>query len=94
LPALARYPGLRLVDTPGLGSVFKYNTETSEEWLPQVGAAIVAVSAIALAWLAAQDTVVAPIASARTTEQLAELLAVARIELGAAQLAALTAAAE
>ena len=45
LPALARYPGLRLVDTPGLGSVFKYNTETSEEWLPQVGAAIVAVSA-------------------------------------------------
>ena len=45
LPSLARYPGLRLVDTPGLGSVFKYNTETSEEWLPKVGAAIVAVSA-------------------------------------------------
>ena len=45
LPALGRYPGLRLVDTPGLGSVFKYNTETSEEWLPHVGAAIVAVSA-------------------------------------------------
>ncbi len=45
LPALERYPGLRLVDTPGLGSVFKYNTETSREWLPHVGAAIVAVSA-------------------------------------------------
>lgn len=45
LPGLKRYPGLRLVDTPGLGSVFKYNTDTSEEWLPQVGAAIVAVSA-------------------------------------------------
>jgi GTP-binding protein EngB required for normal cell division len=45
LPVLARYPGLRLVDTPGLGSVFKYNTETSEEWLPQAGAAILAVSA-------------------------------------------------
>jgi len=45
LPTLARYPGLRLVDTPGLGSVFKYNTQTSEEWLPQVGAAILAVSA-------------------------------------------------
>jgi GTP-binding protein EngB required for normal cell division len=45
LPALSRYPGLRLVDTPGLGSVFKYNTETSEEWLPHVGAAILAVSA-------------------------------------------------
>ena len=45
LPALALYRGLRIVDTPGLGSVFKYNTETSEEWLPKVGAAIVAVSA-------------------------------------------------
>lgn len=45
LPSLAQFPGLRLVDTPGLGSVFKYNTETSEEWLPEVGAAIVAVSA-------------------------------------------------
>ena len=45
LPVLARYPGLRLVDTPGLGSAFKYNTETSEEWLPHVGAAILAVSA-------------------------------------------------
>jgi GTP-binding protein EngB required for normal cell division len=45
LPTLSRYPGLRLVDTPGLGSVFKYNTQTSEEWLPQVGAAILAVSA-------------------------------------------------
>jgi ribosome biogenesis GTPase A len=45
LSALARYQGLRLVDTPGLGSVFKYNTETSQEWLPEVGAAIVAVSA-------------------------------------------------
>jgi GTP-binding protein EngB required for normal cell division len=45
IPALGRYPGLRLVDTPGLGSVLKYNTETSEGWLPQVGAALVAVSA-------------------------------------------------
>ena len=45
LPALGCYAGLRLVDTPGLGSVFKYNTETSEEWLPHVGAAILAVSA-------------------------------------------------
>jgi GTP-binding protein EngB required for normal cell division len=45
LPFLEPYAGLRLVDTPGLGSVFRYNTETSEEWLPEVGAAIVAVSA-------------------------------------------------
>jgi len=44
LPNLISYPGLRLVDTPGLGSIFKYNTELSEEWLPEVGAAIIAIS--------------------------------------------------
>ncbi len=44
LPVLEAYQGLRLVDTPGLGSIFKYNTEISEEWLPEVGAAIIAVS--------------------------------------------------
>jgi GTP-binding protein EngB required for normal cell division len=44
-PAFERYPELRFVDTPGLGSAFKYNTETSQEWLPEVGAAIVAISA-------------------------------------------------
>ncbi|HOP85303.1 MAG TPA: dynamin family protein [Syntrophorhabdaceae bacterium] len=44
LPNLIDYPGLRIVDTPGLGSIFKYNTELSEEWLPEVGAAIIAVS--------------------------------------------------
>ena len=45
LPALRPYEGLRLVDTPGLGSAFKYNTEISQEWLPEVGMAIVAISA-------------------------------------------------
>ncbi len=45
LPNLQSYEGLRLVDTPGLGSVFKYNTEISQEWLPEVGMAIVAISA-------------------------------------------------
>lgn len=45
LPQLQCYEGLRLVDTPGLGSVFKYNTEISQEWLPEVGMAIVAISA-------------------------------------------------
>ena len=44
LPSLEPYAGLRLVDTPGLGSIFKYNTEISEEWLPEVGAAIIAIS--------------------------------------------------
>jgi aryl-alcohol dehydrogenase-like predicted oxidoreductase len=41
----------------------------------------VAVAAVALAWLAAQPTVVAPIASARTPEQLADLLPVLDLKL-------------
>jgi len=43
-PILKDYPGLRLVDTPGLGSIFRAHMKTSQEWLPAVGAAIVAVS--------------------------------------------------
>ena len=45
LPSLKNYLGLRLVDTPGLGSVFKYHVETSENWLPHVGTAMLAISA-------------------------------------------------
>ena len=44
LPSLERYAGLRLVDTPGLGSIFKYHMETSENWIPEVGAALLAIS--------------------------------------------------
>jgi GTP-binding protein EngB required for normal cell division len=44
LPSLETYSGLRFVDTPGLGSVFRYNTEMSEDWLPEVGCAIVTIS--------------------------------------------------
>ncbi len=44
LPSLKNYAGLRLVDTPGLGSVFKYHVETCENWLPHVGTAILAIS--------------------------------------------------
>ena len=44
LPSMQKYPGLRLVDTPGLGSVYKYHQSASEEWLPSVGTAILAVS--------------------------------------------------
>jgi aryl-alcohol dehydrogenase-like predicted oxidoreductase len=39
------------------------------------------VAAVALAWLAAQRTVVAPIASARNAEQLADLLPVLDLKL-------------
>lgn len=43
LPTLARFRGIRFVDTPGLESVLSHNTEASLEWLPNVGLAIVAV---------------------------------------------------
>jgi aryl-alcohol dehydrogenase (NADP+) len=49
------------------------------------------VAAVALAWLLAQRNVVAPIASARTPAQLAELLPVATLELARAELATLDA---
>jgi aryl-alcohol dehydrogenase (NADP+) len=46
----------------------------------------VAVAAVALAWLTAQPTVLAPIASATSTEQLSELVPSAELELSAAEL--------
>ncbi|MDR6977182.1 aryl-alcohol dehydrogenase-like predicted oxidoreductase [Streptomyces sp. 3330] len=45
---------------------------------------------VALAWLAAQPTVAAPIASARTVEQLPALLGVAELELTAEEITRLT----
>ncbi len=51
----------------------------------------VGVAAVALAWLAAQPTVATPIASARTPEQLAELLPMAGLELTPDELARLDA---
>jgi aryl-alcohol dehydrogenase-like predicted oxidoreductase len=50
----------------------------------------VAVATVALAWLAAQPTVTAPIASARTVEQLPALLAVADLRLTEDELRRLT----
>ncbi|MCX5199871.1 aldo/keto reductase [Streptomyces sp. NBC_00237] len=51
------------------------------------------VASVALAWLASRPTVVAPIASARTVEQLPALLAVADLQLTDAELSRLTVAA-
>jgi len=48
------------------------------------------VATVALAWLAAQPTVVSPIASARTPEQLPALLGVAELTLTDAEIARLT----
>ena len=52
------------------------------------------VTAVALAWLAAQRTVAAPIASARTPEQLGDLLEAGRVRLTPEDVAQLSAATE
>jgi len=44
LPALQPFAPLQFVDTPGLGSAFAHNTEAALNWLPNVGAALVAIS--------------------------------------------------
>lgn len=44
LPELKPLAPLQFVDTPGLGSAFAHNTEVAINWLPNVGAALVAVS--------------------------------------------------
>jgi GTP-binding protein EngB required for normal cell division len=44
-PAMAGWPGLRLVDTPGLGSVLAHNTEATRAWMPNVAVALVTVGA-------------------------------------------------
>ena len=44
LPSLKALEPLQFVDTPGLGSAFTHNTEVALQWLPNVGAALVAVS--------------------------------------------------
>jgi GTP-binding protein EngB required for normal cell division len=44
LPALKPYAGIRFVDTPGLGSAFAHNTKAAKEWMPRMGAALVAIS--------------------------------------------------
>lgn len=43
--ALADYPDLVFLDTPGLGSAYDLSTAASTQWLPQVGVAVLAVPA-------------------------------------------------
>lgn len=44
-PAWSEFDGLRLIDTPGLGSILAHNTQSTQEWLPHVAVALVVVSA-------------------------------------------------
>jgi aryl-alcohol dehydrogenase-like predicted oxidoreductase len=81
------------VDSARAGGASKYLDDTGRAVLgalDEVAAAHGAsVASVALAWLAAQPTITAPIASARTLEQLPDLLASVELELSADELAAL-----
>jgi len=89
-------PGGEEVDSP--------RAEAARAYLDRGGAAVLealdevaaahdaSVAAVALAWLRAQPRVVAPIASARTTEQLEQILPVATLDLRAAEVERLSAA--
>ncbi|HZU60833.1 MAG TPA: aldo/keto reductase [Solirubrobacteraceae bacterium] len=79
---------------PGGPEVQSARAQAARAYLDHGGAAVLealdevaeshrtTVSAVALAWLMAQPRVIAPIASARTTEQLAQILPAASLELG------------
>jgi aryl-alcohol dehydrogenase-like predicted oxidoreductase len=88
-------PGVE-VDSVRAGGVAPYRNERGYrvlDALDQVAAAHgTTVAAVSLAWLAAQPTVAAPIASARTPQQLLELLPFTELELSEVELSALTAA--
>jgi aryl-alcohol dehydrogenase (NADP+) len=89
-------PGGEAVDSPRAGAASEYLDARGEallQVLDEVAAAHSAtVAAVAIAWLRAQPTVLAPIASARNTDQLGPLVEGATLELTAAELDRLTAA--
>ena len=88
-------PGVQ-VDSPRAASVAVYRNERGDRVLAALdriaAAHRVPVAAVSLAWLAAQPTVAAPIASARNAQQLLELLPAVGLELAAEELEALSAA--
>ena len=85
-------------DSPRAGFVAEYIGAHGEAVLSALDAVAAAhevtPAAVALAWLAARPGVVAPLASARTPEQLAELLPMATLRLNDDQTAALDAASD
>lgn len=85
-------PGVE-VDSVRAGGVAPYRNERGYrvlDVLDQVAAAHnTTVAAVSLAWLAAQPTVAAPIASARTPQQLLELLPFTELKLSGDELSAL-----
>ena len=89
-------PGGEPVDSPRASGAGRYLDERGIavlEALDEIAAdRATTVPAVALAWLAAQPTVAAPIASARTPEQLADLLPMAELVLTSDELERLTTA--
>lgn len=89
-------PGSPEVDSPRAAGAREYLDERGLRVLAALdevaGAHGVSVASVALAWLAAQPTVAAPIASVRTPAQLAELLPALSLELTATELESLTSA--
>src|SRR6478752_10691592 len=86
------------VDSARAGGAAKYLDDTGRAVLAaldEVAAAHGAsVASVALAWLGAQPTITAPIASARTTEQLPDLLASVELKLTRDELEVLAGASE
>ena len=89
---------------PGGDDVESQRAEGARAYLERGGAAVLealdevaaahdtTVAAVALAWLRTRPKVVAPIASARTSEQLQQILPAATLELAPEEVARLTAA--
>jgi aryl-alcohol dehydrogenase-like predicted oxidoreductase len=82
------------VDSPRAAAAAQYLDERGERMLSaldEISAAHgVAPAAVAVAWLRAQPTVLAPIASARTVDQLSPLLASVELDLSDDELGRLT----
>ncbi|MGY1499037.1 aldo/keto reductase [Streptomyces sp. QTS52] len=92
-----KYRAGTAVESPRAGGAVRHlESERGRKVLAALDAVAAArgaeVATVALAWLAARPTVAAPIASARTVDQLPPLLAVAELELTDAEIASLTAA--
>ncbi|HXR70234.1 aldo/keto reductase [Actinocrinis sp.] len=90
-------PGVE-VDSVRAGGVAPYRNERGYRVLGVLDHVAAAhnttVAAVALAWLAAQPTVAAPIASARTPQQLLELVPFTDLKLSSDELSALNAASQ
>jgi aryl-alcohol dehydrogenase (NADP+) len=86
--------GAPAVDSPRAGSAGRYLDDRGRRVLAALDAVAAAhgtsVTAVSLAWLRVQPGVVAPIASARSVEQLPDLLAGATLELSDDEITALS----